>query len=882
MSDFLNHNMIKYYTLVFLVSLSMGLQAQVDFDTIIHHDGYFDELIMDEILVTGAYRGQLRNRSNLSVSTLDYNNPKYSNKSLSQLLQNIPGIFVDGSIGEVQNRVHSRGISIAAEDDLGWYYMSLMEDGLPVTLTQHTFYSPDLFFRADASVDKLEFIRGGQSSLLGVNAPGGLLNAISKDGTAVPHGSWKVGYGQGGESRDMINIELQLDGPLKTDKSLYYNVGMHYRFDQGARNTNFNLSQGAQFKASLKKVTDKTIFRLRLKYLNDVTNRYLGLPATNWNDPQVANGFDFNSTALMLPAFATTIPDGRGNPSSDKIIFDTEKGIHASDAAIQLDIDHQLGPQITLRLKTKYSSKKSNWNTFIGNQPLGLESFLPYFLTGYDNPWGQVDFNYVGSGVPAASVNNFGALAAFQGMQPTFDYLNADRLPNDALLGTALWYKDDNASEWMNRITLEGKSDNHNWNISGFLGVSKVEMYTTASYAFATYEAEPRLLTATLVDPINGNVQLSDPVGVSNYNGLFYEDGFSNNLITSLSIQDIWKIGTKWSLHLGAKVESVAYKGSRYLPTQTPMMGGVDQDVTTGYDNAGLQRGTEEAFDDGMTTFNYSLGINHVISSQTSLFLNYASGNKAPELNYYFNTFSGVPIAPEPEIQTIDQLELGFNYSDTNLSTALVGFYSQLDNFSSNDFAFDDMTGTIFYTPFQNNKVSVFGLEGEVTISISERFNIASSFTIQSSNTDRFTVYDANDSVGRADDTIQDFSDNKVPHTPAVTFSIRPEYTRGNISAYLSYRYMSARYANAENSFELPGYGTIGGGVQYTRGRFNLSLDGTNLLNGEGLLNFFGPDNFGSSANQATAAYIQANPDGRFVVFPIMPRIVRMSLGYKF
>ena len=93
-----------------------------------------------------------------------------------------------------------------------------------------------------------------------------------------------------------------------------------------------------------------------------------------------------------------------------------------------------------------------------------------------------------------------GALAAFQGMQPTFDYLNSDQLPNDALLGTALWYKDDSASEWMNRITLEGNTDNHKWNVSSFIGLSKVEMYTTASYAFATYESQPRLLTATLVD----------------------------------------------------------------------------------------------------------------------------------------------------------------------------------------------------------------------------------------------------------------------------------------------------------------------------------------------------------------------------------------------
>jgi len=875
--------MIKYFIIsicsVFFATLAVG---QVDFDTIVEYGGFFDRLDIDEVLITGAYEGQLRNRSNLSVATMDYNNPKYSNKSIGQLLENVPGIFVDGSIGPVQNRVHSRGISIAAEDDLGWYYMSLMEDGLPVTLTQHTFYSPDLFFRPDASLSKLEFIRGGQSSILGVNAPGGIFNAISKDGSDQAHAAWNVGYGQSGQSRDNINIDLQLDGPLNREKSLYYNIGMQYRFDQGARNTNFNFGEGAQLKAHLKKVSNKTIYKLRLKYLDDVTNRYQGLPATNWNDPTAADNFDFNFTALMLPAFTTTLPDGRDPNGSSNVTFDTQKGIHVTDAALQLDIDHQLSSNYTLRIKSKYSQKKSNWNSFIGNQPLGLESFLPYFLSGFENPWGQIDFNYVGSGTPAASINNFGALAIFQGGEPSFDYLNANQLPGDRLLGTALWYKDDNASEWMNRITLEGNSGAHNWNISSFVGLSKIEMYTSASYAFATYESEPRLLSATLIDPINGDIQLSDPIGISNYNGLFYEDGESQNSIFNFSLQDIWDIDNNWSLHLGAKIEQVRYNGKRFLPNLVPSVGGRDNDQSTGYDNANLSRGQEEKFNDKLSTFSYSIGINRQLSTRTSLFANFASGNKAPELNYYFNTFSGVPIAAEPEIQKINQLELGINFSSNKLSAALVGFSSQLDNFSSNDFAFDDMTGVIFYTPFQNNKVSVWGLEGEAVYSINKQWSINSSLTLQSSKMDRFTVYNANGSVDPMDDVVSDFSGGKVPHTPSMIFTLRPEYQKGNIVGYLSYRFQSSRYANAENSFNLPSYGTLGGGIQYSRGRFILGLDGTNLLNSAGLANFFGPDTFGSSSNQATSEYIQSNPNGRFVVFPILPRALRISLGYNF
>lgn len=877
-TEHMNNKILTITALLFLFSFHQS-SAQIDFDTIVDYDGFFDQLTMDEILVTGSFEGQKRGQSNLSISTFDYDNPKYQNKTLSELLENVPGVFIDASIGEVQNRIHSRGISIAAEDDLGWYYTALLEDGLPVTLTQHTYYSPDLFFRADASLDKVEFIRGGKSSVIGVNAPGGILNAISKDGSPTPHATWNVGYGQSGMSRDQIHINLQLDGPLNQEKKLYYNVGMKYRFDEGARNTNFNLSEGAQIKGNIKKITDKTIYRLRVKYLNDVTNRYLGLPATNWSDPQPANGFDFNTTALMLPAFATILPDGRNGSTS---LFDTEKGINTTDAGVQLDVDHQLGATTLLRLKTKVSRKTSDWNTFIGNQPLGLESFLPYFLTGYENPWGQIDFAYVGTGEAAASINNLGALAAFSGMEPSFDYLNGDSLPNDALLGTALWNKNDTSNEWVTSIGLEGETQNHEWAINGFYGMSNVDMYTSASYAFATYEAEPRLLTATLIDPVNGNVALSDAVGVSNYNGLFYEDAQSKNAITNLSINDIWSLDSKWKLHLGAKIENVNYKGTRYAPDLVASTGGVDADIQTGYDNSSLQRGQAESFDDNFTVFNYAIGLNHTLSKSSSVFINYSSGKKAPELNYYFNTFSGVPIETDPEVQSINQLEIGYNYTGKLFSAAIVGFDSELDNFSSNDFAADDMTGAIFYTPFQNNKVSVYGIEAEAVVSILNNLNLSSSITLQSSTMDRFTVYNANGSVDSSDDEVVDFSDNKVAHTPSVIISLRPEFEKGKFSFYLNYRYMSSRYANAENSFELPGFGTLGGGIYFKSNRMIAGLDASNILNNEGLLNFFGPDNFGSSSNQATAEYIQNNPNGRFVVFPILPRAIRLTLGYEF
>ena len=60
------------------------------------------------------------------------------------------------------------------------------------------------------------------------------------------------------------------------------------------------------------------------------------------------------------------------------------------------------------------------------------------------------------------------------------------------------------------------------------------------------------------------------------------------------------------------------------------------------------------------------------------------------------------------------------------------------------------------------------------------------------------------------------------------------------------------------------------------------SLIANNLFNSTGLLNFFGPNEFGSNANAATADFIDQNPNASFVVFPISPRSIFFKVGYDF
>src|SRR5690606_1897638 len=215
-----------------------------------------DLLNLETVVVTGTFDPRKKLESSTSVSTLSGKNMEnIVARGTASLLQSIPGTFTDASAGEVFTKVYTRGISAASEDDMGWYYVSLQEDGLPVSLVQHSYYSPDLFFRYDTTIDKLEAIRGGSSSITAMNAPGGIYNFISNGVRREFGGNIGLQSGIQGDGNAIYRGDISVGGPL--GNNWFLNAGGHYRQDDGARNTNFVFSKGGQFKFNLTKEFDK-------------------------------------------------------------------------------------------------------------------------------------------------------------------------------------------------------------------------------------------------------------------------------------------------------------------------------------------------------------------------------------------------------------------------------------------------------------------------------------------------------------------------------------------------------------------------------------------------------------------------------------------------
>ncbi|MEY4837969.1 MAG: hypothetical protein RLZZ475_1828, partial [Pseudomonadota bacterium] len=166
----------------------------------------------NEIIVTAVARGQNRIESSVSVSTIGSQAiANLAAPSSADLIRQIPGIRSEASGGEGNANIAVRGIPVSTG---GARYIQLQEDGLPILeFGDIIFGNADNFLRADRSVARVEAVRGGSASTFASNAPGAVINFISKTGEQ------EGGAIQGSVGLDFETYRLDFDygAPLGED-----------------------------------------------------------------------------------------------------------------------------------------------------------------------------------------------------------------------------------------------------------------------------------------------------------------------------------------------------------------------------------------------------------------------------------------------------------------------------------------------------------------------------------------------------------------------------------------------------------------------------------------------------------------------------------------
>lgn len=885
-------------------------------------------LQMNQFIVTGTFDERTKLESSVSITTLNSKGiDERASRGTGDLLSTIPGTFVDMSAGEVGNIVYARGLASGAKSLPGFYYVSLQEEGLPITSTQYIFTFNDLFHRTDATVNRLEAIRGGSSAISAPNAPGGIFNFISKKGGEKFGGDVTLKGGLHTNGNPLFRADVNFGGPIGK-KDWRYNIGGFYRSDEGARNIPFKANEGGQLKFNLTKTTKQRSIKLYGKALVDQNTRFLNVPigieagGTALNDADVFSEFNLNTDALFLDVASDSLFDNeqvREEPTARRN-FDTKKGLASKNFALGAEITQQLGKGWKLHNNIRYANLQQRGQQFreelILPANVGVAAFfrIPTSSSFYND-----NFTFRDAQTNEVLYNSA---------------LGIDKLNNRFLITGGVDAKA-SIQDIVNQFEIKKSFTKHQFTTGLYTSHAKVDNNLVSHILIGSFEPNPRALYVTHPNPMATpafpteptTMEFSDKNGVIGHGGAAYRVADMKATNIAGFVNDVWEINDKVNLDAGLRYEWFNHQGSKEIfdtPTnpQTgmgattfvhPVSGdtlatfsnGQDGNYATWYDLS-LRRGTGE-FHDFDFYYNYlsgSVGLNYQLDKTMALYGRLSRGNKVPELSFYHANFDNAPIE-KGNIEKIWQGEVGYKLNRTKYSLGLNGFYSRMNDVAY--FVFIAGGGGVnIQTPPTFNSINTVGTEIEAFINPIKNFDVKVIATLQNPTFISFDYYNSNGTavpvfIGDegSDDFIEKFDGNTVPDVPKVLVDVTPAYQLKNWKFWVNWRYVGERQANRRNTVTLPAFHQfdIGLSAELTQ-HFQVMFNMNNAFNSAGLMNFNGVGAFGSTRDDlARGGVINPNTGEAipntdldayekvgqpFFARPILPRFASLGLRYNF
>jgi outer membrane receptor protein involved in Fe transport len=315
----------------------------------------------DEIVVTAAPGDKSKMQSSTSVTDLDAEQiANLAPRSEAEVLKLIPGIRVESTAGSGGNsNITVRGLPLASG---GSKYVQLQEDGLPVVeFGDIAFGNNDYWQRYDWTVERVQAIRGGSASTFASQAPGAVINYVSKTGLEA---GGKIGVSTG-IGYDEKRLDFNYGSPI-TD-TLRFNVGGYYRAGSGPRDIPYQALDGYQIKANITKTfdDDKGYVRLLFKRLDERAPTYTASPfAVRLKGNKIVGysplpGFDartdtnFSNNNLTFPTI---------NPDRSISIGSNRDGITVKTSAFGAQFHYEVSDHFTIDNRFAYNDTKGSFS----------------------------------------------------------------------------------------------------------------------------------------------------------------------------------------------------------------------------------------------------------------------------------------------------------------------------------------------------------------------------------------------------------------------------------------------------------------------------------------------------------------------------------------
>ncbi|MCZ8369994.1 MAG: TonB-dependent receptor [Porphyrobacter sp.] len=620
----------------------------------------------EEIIVTAVARGQNRIESSVSVSAIGAETiANLAAPSAADLVRQIPGIRSEASGGEGNANIAVRGIPVSTG---GARYIQLQEDGLPILeFGDIIFGNADNFLRADRSVARVEAVRGGSASTFASNAPGAVINFISKTGE-TEGGAIQASVGLDFES---YRLDFDYGGPLADD--LYFHVGGFYRTGEGPRNIGYNGYDGGQIKANITKEFDGGYIRFSAKYLDDTTPTILPQPVrvTGSNaspNYQAIPGFDPRTDSLYSPFLTPARSlDGNNNPAS----YDFRDGLSVQSKTFGIESEIDVGGGWTLTNRFRFSD---NSGSFQSPFPAGVDS-----AQAVANSIGGAGSSIVFASGPNAGQTANAANIGGNGL-----------LTNVVVFNTRLNSLDNVTNDFRVNKSFDIGGGTANFTSGFYLSRQTVDTDWLWTSHVQTVQGDGQ---AVLVDIRNAGGQIVTANGTVGYGATFfgnccrrsYDVDYSTYApFASLSVElDRLTIDASMRYDFGDASGTITGADAGFGVG----LGSFDFDGNGTINPAEgqtsiLPLGSARPVNYSFDYFSFSLGANYLLTDDLGIFARYSQGGRHTADRSLFSpavstTDGSLPGGDAGVVASVDQLEVGVKYQGNGLSLFATGFFAK-------------------------------------------------------------------------------------------------------------------------------------------------------------------------------------------------------------
>ncbi|MDT8436009.1 MAG: TonB-dependent receptor [Gemmatimonadota bacterium] len=832
-------SMIGYAPASVTVSVPAGGTATADFVLMV------DALNLETLVVTGTGTETRKVEATYSITNLTADEIEAkAPQNTAELLEVVPGFYVESSGGEGGNNVWARGIP----QDGGFRYVAFYEDGLPVFESPElAFTNIDLLFRTDLTTRTMEAVRGGSASIFASNAPGGLINFMSQTGGDELVGKFRL---TGGDY-NLFRADVNYGGPLGEDWR--FNVGGFYRFDRGVRSPGFPANRGGQIKANLTRLLDNGYLRFSVKHMNEKNIFYLPVPLQNPEDPTDIPGFDANfGTMTSNDAARIKIPTPKPQPGGgatgvgDVLDLNLKDGMHPVYTAVGAEGFFDLGDGWTLKDAFRYTDVDVQFNAiFSVNSPVDAATF------------GQQKADELGGDSFRYSFTNSGA---------TFNPANANG--NGLVVNSGWWAVTKPMSNFVNNFQIS-----KNW-------AGEIDNSVTFGFYFSEYQADefwlfnnilqevrdaPRLLELDILDDGGNTVTSVTQNGFTRYGDLYVNHSGNAN-VYALYAQDTWKPIEKLTIDAGGRWEYMEVNGS----VENSATFDLGDPNTVADDDMGFGTGTFRPYDFDFDDFAWSVGIGYMFSDQFGLFGRYTDGFRMPDFEQWIFSRDAAGNISEGDVEDVKQAEIGVKYGSPMLGIFATGFYSELsDVFFSDEVVVD---GDLV-TAARFADTETIGLETEIVFVPIPGFEASWRGTIQQPE---YTGLRLDESFPFELPPDLNFDGNQIRRIPEIISQVRLSYQLPeeywNFRLWGTWNYIDERFVDDANNVVLPDYNVIGGGLAFdVTPQVGVQLVAHNIFNAIGL----------TEGNPREGQVVGSQQD-IFMARPILGRNAQLAVTYNF